>query len=152
MGLVHDLIVPSVKSKEPEIRENGLLCLGLCCLLDKSYALDSFGLFVHQSQETNGALQIKIFKIIFDILMLYGVSFLTEKFEDHDVSPRLPNVMPSGQTLTWLTRLDQAKRVLEFLLHALNQDSMEIQAVAAIGIAKLMLAGMVADNEVRRLR
>ena len=87
MGLVHDLIVPSVKSKEPEIRENGLLCLGLCCLLDKSYALDSFGLFVHQSQETNGELQIKIFKIIFDILMLYGVSFLTEKFEDHDVSP-----------------------------------------------------------------
>ena len=42
--------------------------------------------------------------------------------------------------------------MLEFLLHALNQDSMEIQAVAAIGIAKLMLSGMVADNEVRPLR
>jgi hypothetical protein len=29
---------------------------------------------------------------------------------------------------------------------------MEIQAVAAIGIAKLMLSGMVADNEVRLFR
>ena len=35
MGVVHELIVPSVRSKEPEIRENGLICLGLCCLLDK---------------------------------------------------------------------------------------------------------------------
>lgn len=34
-GLVHELIVPSVKSKEPLIREQGLMCLGLCCLLDK---------------------------------------------------------------------------------------------------------------------
>lgn len=104
MGLVHDLIVPSVKAKEPEIRENGLLCLGLCCLLDKSYALDSFGLFVHQSQETNGELQIKIFKIIFDILMLYGVSFLTEKFEDHDVRPRLWLVRQSELMSRWFPR------------------------------------------------
>lgn len=35
IGMIHELIVPSVKSKEPEIREQGLLCLGLCSLLDK---------------------------------------------------------------------------------------------------------------------
>jgi condensin complex subunit 3 len=34
-GLVHELIVPSVRSKEPQIREQGLICLGLCSLLDK---------------------------------------------------------------------------------------------------------------------
>lgn len=34
-GLVHEVIVPSVRSKEAEVRELGLVCLGLCCLLDK---------------------------------------------------------------------------------------------------------------------
>lgn len=85
-----------MKSKEPEIREQGLICLGLCGLLDKvccgegvalqtqtlmflfpkDMALDSFGLFIHQSQNTEGDLQVKIYQILFDALMLYGVSFL----------------------------------------------------------------------------
>ena len=34
-GIVHELIVPAVRSKEPEVRANGLVCLGLCSLLDK---------------------------------------------------------------------------------------------------------------------
>ena len=34
-GIVHELIVPSVRSKDFEIRAVGLGCLGLCCLLDK---------------------------------------------------------------------------------------------------------------------
>lgn len=34
-GIVHELIVPSVKSKDPEVRSIGLICLGLCSLLDK---------------------------------------------------------------------------------------------------------------------
>lgn len=34
-GLVAELIVPSVQTKDYEIRAQGLVCLGLCCLLDK---------------------------------------------------------------------------------------------------------------------
>jgi hypothetical protein len=34
-GLVHELIVPSVKTKDVEVRAEGLICLGLCGLLDK---------------------------------------------------------------------------------------------------------------------
>ena len=42
LGLIHELIVPSVKSKESEIREQGLICLGLCSLLDKVELIPSF--------------------------------------------------------------------------------------------------------------
>lgn len=52
-------------------------------------ALDAFGLFVHQSQQTTGELQIKVYQIIFDILMLYGLDFLQEKGEAYAV--RLPH-------------------------------------------------------------
>lgn len=34
-GLVAELIVPSVKTKDYDVRAQGLICLGLCCLLDK---------------------------------------------------------------------------------------------------------------------
>lgn len=34
-GLVAELIVPAVKTKDYDVRAQGLICLGLCCLLDK---------------------------------------------------------------------------------------------------------------------
>lgn len=37
---------------------------------------------------------------------------------------------------------------MDFLLHALNVESQEVQAIAAVGIAKLMLSGMLTDEEV----
>lgn len=36
--MLNNLVVPAVRSHEAPIRERGLLCLGLCCLLDKVYA------------------------------------------------------------------------------------------------------------------
>ena len=32
-GILGELIVPSVKRKELALREKGLVCLGLCCLI-----------------------------------------------------------------------------------------------------------------------
>lgn len=34
-GVLADLIIPSVKRKELAMREKGLICLGLCCLIAK---------------------------------------------------------------------------------------------------------------------
>lgn len=34
-GLIPQLIAPAVRSKDALVREQGLICLGLCCLLDK---------------------------------------------------------------------------------------------------------------------
>lgn len=33
--MLNNLVIPAVRSQEAPIRERGLLCLGLCCLLDK---------------------------------------------------------------------------------------------------------------------
>jgi condensin complex subunit 3 len=79
VGLVHELIVPSVRCKIPDVREQGMVCLGLCSLLDKNMALDSFGLFVNQSQTAEGELKVRVYEVVFDILMLYGVDFLAER-------------------------------------------------------------------------
>lgn len=38
--MLNNLVVPAVRSQEAPIRERGLLCLGLCCLLGKVCCLD----------------------------------------------------------------------------------------------------------------
>jgi condensin complex subunit 3 len=44
-------------------------------------------------------------------------------------------------------RFSQPDRVIEFILHALEQEP-AVQAVAVVGIAKLMLSGIVDDSTV----
>ena len=41
---LNNLVVPAVRSHEAPIRERGLMCLGLCCLLDKVWLLFAVGL------------------------------------------------------------------------------------------------------------
>ncbi|KAI8454387.1 nuclear condensing complex subunit [Phakopsora pachyrhizi] len=125
-GIVHELIIPAVKCKDGPIRERGILCLGLCCMLDKQMALDSFTIFVQQSQAAEMDLRVKVLKIVIDLLLQHGIAFLAEKGHSSD-------------------------RVVEFLLHVLDQDSKEIQATAAIGISKLMLSGIVTSSEVLQM-
>lgn len=43
---LNNLVVPAVRSHEAPIRERGLICLGLCCLLDKVRLLCSVILFL----------------------------------------------------------------------------------------------------------
>lgn len=45
----------------------------------------------------------------------------------------------------------QGERIIEFLLHVLNgEDAEKVQALLCIGLSKLVLAGMISDERVRR--
>ncbi|KAF8494799.1 nuclear condensing complex subunit [Gautieria morchelliformis] len=123
-GILGELILPNVKAKEMALREKGLVSLGLCCLIAKRMALNSFQLFINQVQAAPEILKIRVLKIVFDILMVHENEFLGR---------------PG----------DAGERIVEFLLHVLeNEESEEAQAVACVGISKLMLSGMVTDERV----
>ncbi|BGP19048.1 hypothetical protein JCM10213_009242 [Rhodosporidiobolus nylandii] len=122
-GLVAELIVPAVKTKDYEVRAQGLICLGLCCLLDKSMALDSFQLLARQSEATEGELQVKVLQVLFDLLVLHGISFGEERGFGTDI-------------------------ILGFLTSSLDQEDNRAAATAVVGIAKLLLSGMVTDEEI----
>ncbi len=52
-------------------------------------------------------------------------------------------------TLLGLTSSTQGERIVEFLLHILDTDESEkVQALLCVGLSKLMLSGMVADERV----
>lgn len=75
-GVLADLIIPSVKRKELIFREKGLISVGLCCLIARRMALQSFQLFVSQVESAPEPLRLRVFQIIFDVLMVHEHDFL----------------------------------------------------------------------------
>ncbi|EJU03066.1 ARM repeat-containing protein [Dacryopinax primogenitus] len=120
-GLLPELIIPAVRSKDSALRERGLTCIGLCSLIDKNTAKESFGLFMNQVQTASDEMKCKALKAIFDMLMIHGTDFF----------------MVNGEN-----------RTNDFLLHVMSDELPDVQAVACEGIAKLMLSGMVTDETI----
>lgn len=136
-GLIPQLIAPAVRSKDAEIREQGLFCLGLCCLLDSKLALDTFPLFLDQIQNAEGDIKLRAAQVAFDCLLVHGIPYL---------SSRQARAAGGGAEAEAVAH----SQIVGFLLGLLEDDEARVQAVAAEGMAKLMLSGMVRDGEALR--
>ena len=118
VAMLNNLVVPAVRSHEAPVRERGLLCLGLCSLLDKSLAEENLTLFMHFFSKGHSALQITALQILTDILNQHGAHLL-------DTNPTL----------------------LKVYLKALKSGTKapEVQAAATVAVAKLMLGRVISD-------
>ena len=74
-GILSDLIIPAVKRREMVLRERGLVSLGLCCLIARRMALNSFQLFLGQIQTAPELLKLRVLQVVFDILMVHDRDF-----------------------------------------------------------------------------
>ncbi|KAI7867392.1 nuclear condensing complex subunit [Spinellus fusiger] len=121
-GLLNELIVPSVKSNEAVLLEEGLHCLGLCCCLDKTLGQHNIHLFTYLLQKGHLEIQRKSLMIFFDMLTCYGLNFVILGMKD----------------------ASEIKGIFE---HALDHDDPEMQAIAAQGLSKLMLSRIYQDKD-----
>jgi condensin complex subunit 3 len=121
VAMLNNLVVPAVRSHEAPVRERGLVCLGLCSLLDKSLAEENLNLFMHFFSKGHSALQITALQILTDILNQHGANLL-------DTNPTLVKVY----------------------LKALKSGSKtpEVQAAATVAIAKLLLGRVISDASI----
>ncbi|RFU33461.1 hypothetical protein B7463_g2854, partial [Scytalidium lignicola] len=119
VAMLNNLVVPAVRSHEAPVRERGLVCLGLCSLLDKSLAEENLNLFVHFFSKGHAALQVTALQIITDILNQHGAHLLEN-------NPALVKVF----------------------LKALKSGNKtpEVQAEATVAVAKLMLGRVISDS------
>ena len=123
-SLLNSLIIPSIRSHEAPVRERGLRCLGLSCLLSKELSIDNLMLFCHCFTKGHDILQMEAIKIISDILMIHGISVL--------------DVEGGVDTMSIYKLYYKAVR---------NNDEPEVQAVAAESLCKLFLAGVIAEED-----
>ncbi|TDZ27166.1 Condensin complex subunit 3 [Colletotrichum spinosum] len=120
VSMLNNLVVPAVRSHEAPVRERGLVCLGLCSLLDRSLAEENLTLFMHFFTKGHTALQITALQILTDILNVHGAQLLS-------TTPAL----------------------LKIYIKALKSGtkSPEVQAAATLAVSKLLLGRVVIDPE-----
>ncbi|KAM0256168.1 hypothetical protein ACHAQJ_005145 [Trichoderma viride] len=120
VSMLNNLVVPAVRSHEAPVRERGLVCLGLCALLDRSLAEENLGLFIHFFTKGHTALQITALHILTDILNVHGAQLLST-----------------------------TPAVLKVYVKAVKGGgrSSEVQAAATIAASKLLLGRVVSDEE-----
>ncbi|KAJ3942537.1 chromosome condensation complex Condensin, subunit G [Colletotrichum fioriniae] len=120
VSMLNNLVVPAVRSHEAPVRERGLVCLGLCSLLDRSLAEENLTLFMHFFTKGHTALQITALQILTDILNVHGAQLLSS-------TPAL----------------------LKIYIKALKSGirSPEVQAAATLAVSKLLLGRVVTDQE-----
>ncbi|WFD36640.1 chromosome condensation complex Condensin, subunit G [Malassezia cuniculi] len=140
-GLIPQLIVPAVKSKDATIREQGLACLGLCSLLDAQMALDTFPLLLDQIQRAEGEIRQRCIECMFDLLVVHGVDVLVARSAQVATESEY-----EGDEVRGLQFARQ--QLLGFLLGLLEDDDPVAQATAAEGFAKLLLTGVVTSDDV----
>lgn len=85
-SLLDTLVIPSIRSRNANIREGGLKCLGLCCLISKKLAAENlllFGQCFAQGDEQMKELMLKIFT---DILMIHGKEILEREENEVEIN------------------------------------------------------------------
>ncbi|KAI4155300.1 MAG: hypothetical protein LQ341_000212 [Variospora aurantia] len=122
---LNNLVVPAVRSHEAPIRERGLLCLGLCCLLDKALADENLTLFLHCFTKGHDALQVSALHILCDIFTTHS-NLLTAETADPALHRSLYRVFSRG-------------------LKAAHAP--EVQSAATTALCKLMLTSVVEDED-----
>ncbi|KAH6624532.1 condensin subunit-like protein [Chaetomium sp. MPI-SDFR-AT-0129] len=121
VAMLNNLVVPAVRSHEAPVRERGLVCLGLCSLLDRSLAEENLTLFIHFFAKGHTELQITALHILTDILNVHGAQLLSS-------NPAL----------------------LKVYVKALRSGAKhpEVQAAATVAASKLLLGRVVSDADV----
>ncbi|EER27594.1 HEAT repeat containing protein [Coccidioides posadasii C735 delta SOWgp] len=130
--MLNNLVVPAVRSHEAPVRERGLECLGLCCLLDKNLAEENMGLFIHCYSKGHEALQEMALRILSDILTVHH-SILLPVASQNDPNSVTP---PPFQ-----------KPLLKAFAKALKTNSPPaVQATAVTSLAKLLLTNTLSPS------
>ncbi|KAL4956495.1 nuclear condensing complex subunit [Aspergillus filifer] len=125
--MLNNLVVPAVRSHEAPIRERGLECLGLCCLLDKTLAEENMTLFIHCFSKGHEPLQVTAIHILCDMLTSHPALLA-------------PVTQPDKETVTPPAF---QKPLLKVFARALKPSSpATVQTAAATALSKLMLTGV----------
>ncbi|KAJ5443032.1 Armadillo-like helical [Penicillium cf. griseofulvum] len=122
--MLNNLVVPAVRSHEAPIRERGLVCLGLCCLLDKNLAEENMTLFIHCYSKGHEALQVTALQILCDMITTHP-------------SLLAPVTQADGETVTPPAMHKPLLKVFARALRANSPNS--VQSGAAAALCKLLL-------------
>lgn len=143
--MLDSLVIPAVRSHEVLIRERGVQCLGLCCLLEPKLAEENMRLFTHLVKRGHEALQVMALQILCDIVLAKGPPTPTPT---PVVGSDDPNATSASDPDTTDDTTSATTQLLAPFIKALSTSfPEEVRSTATSSLCKLMLCGFYKDNE-----
>ena len=132
--MLNNLVVPAVRSQEAPVRERGLLCLGLCCLLDKNLADENLTLFLHCFTKGHEQLQLIAIQIIGDILTVHP-------------SMLFNTAQPGAEESCSDQQNTLDKPIHKLFSKSLKSGTAPVQSTACAALSKLLLSMPSSETE-----
>ncbi|KAL2408310.1 Condensin complex subunit 3 [Exophiala dermatitidis] len=152
-SMFDNLVIPAVRSHEILIRERGVQCLGLCCLLEPKLADENMRLFTHLLKKGHDTLQVMALQILCDILLARGPPQPQQHQQDTthggdgsdtagaDTDTEANAAAAAANTANMTSLLSP---FIKALSHSFPDD---VRLTATTSLCKLMLCGFYKDNE-----
>ncbi|KAE9974513.1 hypothetical protein BLS_010036 [Venturia inaequalis] len=135
--MLNSLVIPAVQSHEAPVRERGLKCMGLCCLLSKNLSEENLVLFLHCFNKGHDTLQDIAIQIISDILVTHPSLLAGTPTTDEEGNTEVaPNPL--------------MKPLLKMYSKGLRSPDKAVQTTAGTALSKLMLAATIQDLDLLR--
>mmetsp|Transcript_27773 Transcript_27773/g.83073 ORF Transcript_27773/g.83073 Transcript_27773/m.83073 type:complete len:821 (+) Transcript_27773:1-2463(+) len=135
-GLMHTLIIPAVKSTDPDTRCGALACLGMCLVLAESPVLaqEHLPMFMMILSLDQDIIKKVALKAIFDAVLAFGVdAFRSQPTETE----------PEGNDAADPTAQVKSTSVVQMLLPYLHNEDEGVRTIAVQGFARLLLQNHV---------
>eukprot|EP01127_Copromyxa_protea_P023198 TRINITY_DN8624_c0_g3_i1.p1 TRINITY_DN8624_c0_g3~~TRINITY_DN8624_c0_g3_i1.p1 ORF type:complete len:1511 (-),score=427.56 TRINITY_DN8624_c0_g3_i1:47-4435(-) len=86
-GILSNIIKPTIRSSELEVKLRGIKCLGLYCLLDPSQAREYLFFFLSHLDDDNIQISLVSMSILFDFLAYFGPKILGDTYSEEEKEP-----------------------------------------------------------------
>ncbi|KAF3009611.1 hypothetical protein E8E13_006938 [Curvularia kusanoi] len=130
--MLNTLIVPAVPSKEPIIRERGVICLGLATLLDQNLAAENLQLFFYCFNKGNDSLKEIVLQILGDVFVTWP-QLLAPPPADPDTTEQ----SEAPEENQWLRPLSKVLR------KGFASENMRVSSIACEAAQKLVLPNLL---------
>jgi condensin complex subunit 3 len=160
VSTLNNLVIPAVRSHEAPIRERGIMCLGLYCLLDKSLAMNNLMLFraCFEKGKKHDALRVTVLQILTDIVVKHGIDIDLGVFgEAINAGPEVQKASAISLAKLLLSRLyspkelavveDELELTFEQRLDEVVERAINSETVGADTLFKVKLAVEKATEE-----
>ncbi|XP_048448690.1 condensin complex subunit 3, partial [Rhincodon typus] len=152
-GITEALILPSIASVNPAVRNMAVLCLGSSALHNKDFAIQHLPLLLQIAQLDMINVKISALRAVFDILQVFGIEAF--KSSPHKSREMQNEEFGSGieksiheESAEPVVETDTVNSILTLLLGYLDNEVIDLRTVAAEGLAKLLCSGRLSSPKI----
>ncbi|CAN9510407.1 unnamed protein product [Ophioblennius macclurei] len=151
-ALMTSVVLPSIASAHPAVRNMAVVCLGTCTLHSKDLAKTHMVLLLQIAQLDEVKIRISALRAIIDLLLVFGFQLLCETAASQTAPPSQSPDKPEDEATAASTATeekgeDTAQSILVMLSEFLDSEVSDLRTETAEGLSKLIFMGRISSSK-----